>query len=1218
MSSPGGHTNFPSFLWGGGELGRLMRGYEWSTSPLGAPSDWPQGLKSAASICLGTAFPIAIYWGPELALLYNDAWSPIPGEKHPHALGRPGREVWPEIWDDIGPLFAQVQKSGEGVWQQDQLLPMRRHGYTEECYFNFTFSPIRGDDGAVEGIFNAVVETTFRVIGERRERALRHVAERVSGARSEDEVFAAAIDALSAHREDVPFALIYRRTDEETAELAAAAGVANAKLFQTVEINAAKALWPLRDLDDVETTAVTCDVSKRVRGALAPGPWPEPVTQALVMHLQTGAAGSNPIYLVTGISPRRALDDEYSTFMQRIGGHVSAALANAHAYEEERRRAEALAELDRAKTLFFSNVSHEFRTPLTLMMGPLEDVLAESDQLNPVQRERLETAMRNSERLLKLVNALLDFSRIEAGRTQARFEPVDLGVLTADISSAFRSTMERAGLRFDISHETLRALVYIDRDLWEKVLLNLLSNAFKFTFEGGIGVDVRDTAKGAEVIVTDTGVGIPEEELPRLFDRFHRVGGQRSRSFEGSGIGLALVKELVRLHGGEISAESTPGRGSRFKMLIPYGSQHLPADQIGGARVSTSSAVRSTAYVGEAARWLADIDHRAAPDSAGAEFDGRTVLVADDNADMRDYLQRLLAERWRVILAEDGEAALNLLRSARPALVITDVMMPRLDGFGLLRAIREDEALRDVPVIMLSARAGEEARVEGLDAGADDYLIKPFSARELLARVSANLELARLRTEMTRELRESEARFRNMADHAPVMVWVTETDGSCSYLSKSWYEFTGQTPETGLGFGWLDAIHPEDRPAAEREFEAANAEQRSFKLEYRLRHKDGEYRWAIDAATPRTGPTGAFLGYIGSVFDITERKMAEERTETLLAEVNHRSKNMLSLVQAVARNTASRSPGDFLQRFGERLQSLAASQDLLVNAQWGGVSLHELVRAQLGHFRDLVGSRILLNGPTVEITPSAAQSLGMALHELGTNAGKYGALSNDTGRVEIDWAMERPEGSPATFSIVWREHGGPEVTAPTRRGFGADVIDRILARALQAAVTVEFASTGLHWRIECDARNVVTETAAAPPLPLARVSDPGSAATTNSGARVLIVEDEPIIAMDVAARLEDAGYQVLGPAGSVAEALYIINHASCEAVVLDINLGRETAEPVAAHLRKLGVPFVSVSGYSTQQQPEIFKSAPSLTKPVTSPLLLQTLSALLGPRDSAQ
>jgi signal transduction histidine kinase len=425
--------------------------------------------------------------------------------------------------------------------------------------------------------------------------------------------------------------------------------------------------------------------------------------------------------------------------------------------EEERERLQRLAELDRAKTAFFSNVSHEFRTPLTLMMGPLEDALADSNSPLPgAQHERLQTAHRNSLRLLRLVNTLLDFSRIEAGRTKAKFQPTDLAALTAELASTFRSALDRASLRFTVDCRRLPEPVYVDREMWEKVVLNLLSNAFKFTFEGGIEVRLHATPQGAELTVKDTGVGIPTQQQHRLFERFHRIEGQKSRTHEGSGIGLALIMELVRLHHGSITAHSRVNEGTTFVVTVPFGCAHLPADQVYEAPVAhvPGDGTRSTAFVQEALTWLSDahVDVQDYHDTPGGDdllhVKGARVLLADDNADMRHYVARLLSKHLQVEAVADGAAALAAIRVERPDLVLTDVMMPELDGFGLLRQIREDPELRDLAVIMLSARAGEEARIEGLDAGADDYLIKPFSARELLARVHTNLKLAQVRREV--------------------------------------------------------------------------------------------------------------------------------------------------------------------------------------------------------------------------------------------------------------------------------------------------------------------------------------------------------------------------------------------------------------------------------------------------------------------------------------
>jgi signal transduction histidine kinase len=285
-----------------------------------------------------------------------------------------------------------------------------------------------------------------------------------------------------------------------------------------------------------------------------------------------------------------------------LAGQISAALGNARAYEGERRRAEALAELDRAKTTFFSNISHELRTPLTLMLSPVEELLSELSGRNPEESALLELVHRNGLRLQKLVNSLLDFSRIEAGRIHADYEPTELDRYTEDLASTFRSAMERAGLSFQIECEPLPQPVYVDRDMWEKVVLNLLSNALKFTFEGGVRVAVNADGAFARLTVQDTGTGIPASELRQIFERFHRVEGARGRTIEGTGIGLALVQELVNLHGGSITAESEVSKGTTFTVTIPFGTDHLPKDKVRTTASPHSTASGSDAFLAEALR----------------------------------------------------------------------------------------------------------------------------------------------------------------------------------------------------------------------------------------------------------------------------------------------------------------------------------------------------------------------------------------------------------------------------------------------------------------------------------------------------------------------------------------------------------------------------------------------------------------------------------------
>jgi CheY-like chemotaxis protein len=410
--------------------------------------------------------------------------------------------------------------------------------------------------------------------------------------------------------------------------------------------------------------------------------------------------------------------------------------------------------------MFFSNVSHELRTPLTLMLGPLEDELARTDSRTK-SKQSLELIHRNGLRLLKLVNTLLEFSRVESGRLNSRFEPTDLGKLTAEYASAFHSAVERAGLRFVVDCHPLPEAVYLDREMWEKIILNLISNALKSTFQGEIAVIVRQIEGGAQVAVRDTGTGIPEDEVPHLFERFRRVEGARRRMHEGSGIGLALVRELVGMHGGTIGVETTVGSGTTFAVTFPFGHAHLPPERVATTEESRTGN-SAMAYVNEALTWLPELsDDVDAPASMPETVNGNQsdaemarVLLADDNRDMRDYISRLLSKKFRVEVAENGKIALELALRQAPDLILTDVMMPEMDGFQLLAVARQSDSLKNVPVVMLSARAGEESKIDGLGAGADDYLAKPFTARELVARVAAHISMARLRQEAAKRERE--------------------------------------------------------------------------------------------------------------------------------------------------------------------------------------------------------------------------------------------------------------------------------------------------------------------------------------------------------------------------------------------------------------------------------------------------------------------------------
>jgi len=858
------------------------------------------------------------------------------------------------------------------------------------------------------------------------------------------------------------------------------------------------------------------------------------------------------------------------------------------------------------------------------------------------------------------INSLRDVSRIETGSAEACYQPVDLAALTSGLASNFRSACERAGLLLVVDCPPLPEPVYVDRDMWEKIVLNLLSNAFKFTFEGVLAVSQTVQDRQVELSIVDTGVGVPEHEQPRMFERYYRIEGQRARSHEGSGVGLALVHELVNLHGGTIGVQSQVGCGTTFSIRLPFGSAHLPPDRVGVGRSPASTSITAQAYVQEALHWLPDAASFSEatdafdPGAANIGADVARILLADDNSDMRAYIRRLLETRCKVQIAADGEAALDAIHEQRPDLVLADVMMPRLDGFGLLRAIRSHPDLRDVPVILLSASADEENRAEGLRAGADDYLFKPFLARELVARVSAHLGLSRVRRDTTRALREHAAWQRGQHEALAAAVDGATLDKSLGLLVRMAIEALGastraafylasdegtsihhvvgmphdyakaveavpigpDSPASGLAlhrgepvlttdvqedpgwepwrglaerFGfrgcWSFPIHTKagkfigtlavywrhPRSATERELELASlltntasiiisrhmeaeerksaeralreSEQRlrtalqagkmaywtwnasdrvlvasdmlaeligllpnqnlrggeeTFALvhpEDRQRHRelverrgetgkgwhsiyriirpcDGQVAWLEERAEVSQDSATGEVRITGLAWDITAQKQTAERQKILLAELQHRTRNLLGVVRSITDRTlkGAASLQEFGASFRDRLEALARVNGLLSRLNEGDrITFSELIRTELSGLgiTDALGhaGQVNLYGPeNVTLRSSTVQTLALGLHELATNALKYGALSCPEGRLSIRWTLKKPAGD-RRLQVEWREDGisvqlGPG-DQPVRRGYGRELIERALPYQLQAETTYAITREGV-------------------------------------------------------------------------------------------------------------------------------------------------------------
>ena len=1207
-----GSSDPNAVLSGGGAMGALMRSIDWSRTAVGPVASWPQSLRTALSILLETGFPMYIAWGPEFTQFYNDGYRPILGStKHPAAMGISTRETFSEIWNIIGPMFEGVMQ-GRPTTVVDFLLPLDRHGFTEECYFIFSYSPIREERGHVGGVLVTVTETTQRVLGERRLETTQALAAETRDAKTVREACEIAGRVLARNAADLPFARIYLvAADGHEAVLTAACG--DEPLVPTLH-------GTLRLEDGPVAMAMSTGRPEFLDGAgpLPSGPGPAdagPPGRIIALPIARQGAERPAGILVAGTSPRLMLDEAYLGFLTLVASQIGTAVAGAQALEEARARAEALTELDRAKTAFFNNVSHEFRTPLTLMLGPTEEALASPERA--LRGEDLETVHRNELRLLKLVNTLLDFSRIEAGRVTATFEPADLSSLTVDLASAFRSAMERAGLELVVSCPPLPAPVHVDREMWEKIVLNLLSNAFKFTFKGSIAVELAAEEGQAVLRVRDTGVGIEPADLAHVFDRFHRVERAAARTHEGSGIGLALVRELVTIHGGTITAASVPGEGTVFSVRVPFGTAHLPAERIASISHPTHPPRRdaATPYVEEALRWLPSAPAAGRGAShAPAALDAR-VLVADDNADMRDYVSRILSPRFHVQAVSDGDAALDAVRRERPDVIVSDIMMPGLDGFQLVAALRADEDTRMVPIILLSARAGEEARIEGLHAGADDYLVKPFSARELVARVEAQLVRAKMRS-----LEEAQAtRLASVFEHAPVGVAILRgRDHVFEFANRQYLELVAgrnvvgkpireALPELeGQGiYELLDHVFVSGEPFIGRSlrtliFRGGSAPEETF--------FDFAYQPLSD---DRDGVTGIAV----VAFDVTELTRARREAEA-----------------------ANRAKDEFLAMLGHELRNplapiLTALQLMRLRSVAGAERERTIIERQVKHVVSLVDDlldvsritrgKVQLRRERLDLAEIVAKAIEMTSpaieerrHMLRVDVPRGLPVNGDAARLAQVAANLLTNAAkytdPGGTIVVAAEEDGPDVVltvTDSGRGIDPDMLPRIfdlfsqerqeIARSegglglglaiVQSLVdahggTVEARSDGKGRGAEF----VVRLPRAAEGVADAALQRDGSAVAGPSprpGRRILVVDDNPDAAQLLADSLQALGHRTRvafdGPS-----ALDAAVEFAPDVALLDLGLPVMDGFEVAQRLRALpqlgGVQLVAITGYGQE------------------------------------
>ncbi|MVW79873.1 ATP-binding protein [Bordetella sp. 02P26C-1] len=1213
-------------------MAQQIRAFSWADTSIGPPDTWPERLRSALSLCLSSRFPIVLWWGPDMRMFYNDAYIPFLGpHKHPGALWKRASEAWPEIWDEIGPMLSSVYAMGEATWRSDHQFFFERALPREEVYFTFTYGPILASDGVtVEGIFCPCTETTEKILSTRRLNVLRQLSTRRL---PDGGIPAAAVNIcaeLSTSKEDVPFAAIYS-IEGEHAKMLASTGL--------VVSDAEAISWPLQEVAS-SGQSMTVELSA-LDVQMEQGAWPEPARFARLVPLDWLPDGAVNGVMVLGVSPRRPLDEPYRDFLALVASHSASALNSAATFELESRRAQALAELDRAKTAFFSNVSHEFRTPLTLILGPVEEAL--ENPSNPLDRKQLHMLHRNALRLQKLVNTLLDFSRIEAGQLQACFEPVNLGRVTAEHVSAFRSAIEAAGLRLRVDCDSVE--VYVARDLYEKILLNLLSNAFKYTPRGEIAVTLRDLGTQVELCVSDTGIGIAGAEHQAIFERFHRVEGVPSRTHEGTGIGLTLVRELVKLHGGSIRVDSQPGAGSAFTVRLPKGTAHLRAEDINRAAPPKTRNL-SGPYTLEAAQWLTE---DAAPIAVHEATRSRpVVLYVDDNADMRDYLGRLLATRYEVRAATDGASALASIRKSPPDLLIADVMMPGLDGLSLLRAVRSDAVTRALPVILLSAKAGEEARVEGMEAGADDYLVKPFSARELVARVSAHLRLSRLRQETLRTLRANEVRLRTIIEQLPVGLGVADVTGRWILTNSMMSGYAPMAMPTTVPAehsrwrAWDENEKPvpvEDWPGQR----ALRGEVVTQGMEMQYTAPDGREYWLRSTATPLRTDDRSLIGACLVLQDITELKRVEQelleahrRKDEFLATLAHELRNPLSpmhnglyLLKQGASPEETARIHDMLQRQVAHMHRLVDDLLEIARINNGRISLRkepveiaDVVRNALETCRAAIEAgehTLTLDLPESPIVLEADPvRLAQVISNVLTNAAKY---TNNGGHIRL---RVRCEADAAVISVTDNGVGIPAdqishvfdlfTQLDGARGQGGLGIGLTLVRTLVElhGGRVDVHSGGHNQGSEFVLRLPMPPApprAAAPTMPMQAAQGLG---------RILVVDDNRDSAETTSLVLESFGAQVQVAADGPS-ALAMLDAFQPEVIMLDIGMPGMNGYEVARRVREAGctATLVAMTGWGQEDDRRRSKEAGfdhHLVKPMNFDALERLLVTLAQER----
>ena len=601
------------------------------------------------------------------------------------------------------------------------------------------------------------------------------------------------------------------------------------------------------------------------------------------------------------------------------------------------------------------------------------------------------------------------------------------------------------------------------------------------------------------------------------------------------------------------------------------------------------------------------------------------VLLVDDQPGKLLSYEVMLAELDENLVAvSSAREALAYLLKSEVAVILVDVCMPELDGFELARMIREHPRFQKTAIIFISAiHLAESDYLRGYEAGAVDYIPVPVVPELLRAKVRVfaelfrktrdlqklNDDLERRVAERTEALALSADRLR-MSEQGRGLALVAGNMGSWDYdlTSRTWFWDEGQSRIFGLDHASFRptvenisrGIHPEDIDKCREAFIRLSVRQPTCEQEFRTVRPDGEVRWCSVAAAASFDASGILVRYSGVTTDITDRKEAEVRQALLTREVDHRAKNTLAVVQAIIRMAKRDSVEDYVKAVEGRIGALAQTHELLSQSRWEGADILRLILDELAPYHNEGQQRVTAVGPSLVLVPEQAQLLAMAIHELATNAAKYGSLSVDTGRVDVSWSTYE-----GVLSLVWRESLGPRVTPPKRVGFGTRVISS-LGAGRGGRTEFDWRPAGLTVTLEMQYQG--------------HSGDSGAAreAENDAGPRLLLVEDELVVGMFMQEVLETIGYRPTNPIGHLAEAVAAANSERFLGAVLDMNLHGEIVYPLAELLTAQHVPFLFVTGYAPHTIDPRFSSIPILQKPVLEEQLIMALQKVLGHQPALQ